>query len=377
MKPVEEKPLYVYIGTYTTENAKKNRNAHGVGIYVYSIDRLSGAWTPVQEVPALNPAVLQFGKDKKYIYCCNSNSSSVSAYARDEQSGMLTYCNSVRTGENNVLIISVDPAGEWMVAGDHKRGFISVIRINGDGSLGEITDSFYLPGEKGPLNEKIQPWSRPHHVPFSPDGNYVLIADKGLDAVHSYAIDTERGKLSPVQVLKCHGASCPRHIWWHPNGRWLYVNTEYTSTIIACRYDKQTGMIEPFQVVSALPDDYFDVKNMTSELAVHPNGRFLYISNRRHNSLGAFSIDQESGRLAPIGWVNCGGIKPRFFAIEPGGRFLFCGNQSSDTITVFAIDQESGALADTGKVIHTPTPVWMLFTDAVPSVEALKEGGAR
>ena len=126
---------------------------------------------------------------------------------------------------------------------------------------------------------------------------------------------------------------------------------------------------EHWKVVSALPDTYFDTNTMTSELVVHPNGKFLYISNRRVNNIGAFSIDQETGRLTPIGWVPCGGKKPRFFAIEPGGKYLFNGNQSSDTITLFEINQETGALSDTGRVLDTPTPVWMLFTDSVPSVE--------
>ena len=256
---MSQKPLFVYIGTYTTENSKGNRNAHGVGIYVYQIDRESGRWTLVQEVPTLNPAVLQYGKEQRYIYCVNSNSGGVTAYARDPERGTLTEINQAMTDGKNIMIMSVDPAGEFMVTGDHK-GIVNVFRLNGDGSIGEKTDSFVLPGEKGPLNEKIQPWSRPHHLPFSPDGRFVLIADKGLDLVHSYRLDRETGKLSLVQQLKCHGASCPRHLWFHPNGKWAYINTEYTSTIIACRYDEEQGTLEPFQVVSALPDDYFDVR---------------------------------------------------------------------------------------------------------------------
>jgi len=367
---MKQERLFAYIGTYTTENSKGNRNAHGVGIYVYEIDRQNGAWKLVQEVPTLNPAVLAYGRDKKYIYCVNSNSGDVSSFTRDPETGRLTPLNTAQTDGKNIMIFSVDDKGEWMVTGDHK-GIVNVFRLEPDGKIGEKTDSFVLPGEKGPLNEKIQPWSRPHHVPFSPDGRYVLIADKGLDIVHSYRLDRTTGKLELIQQLKCHGASCPRHLWFHPNRRWAYINTEYTSTIIGANYDEEAGTLAPFQVVSALPDTYFDVKTMTSELVVHPNGKWLYISNRRHNSLGAFSINQENGRMTPIGWVDCGGIKPRFFAIEPGGQYLFNGNQSSDTITVFKIDPETGALENTQKVINTPTPVWMLFTGSVPSVDAL------
>ena len=362
-------PLFAYIGTYTTENSKGNRNAHGKGIYVYEISRESGAWNLVQIVETLNPAVLQWGKEKKYVYCVNSNSGMVSAFSRDPGSGFLTKLNEAVTDGNNVMIMSVDRSGEWMITADHK-GIVNVFRIKEDGSIGEKTDSLLLPGEKGPLNEKIQPWSRPHHTPFSPDGRFILIADKGLDIVHSYRIDREHGKLELVQQLKCHGASCPRHVWWSPAGNKVYINTEYTSTIIGCDYDAETGNIAPFQVVSALPDTYFDVNTMTSELVVSPNGKNVYISNRRANNIGAFSVETGTGRLAPVGWVDCGGKKPRFFAIEPGGKFLFNGNQSSDTITLFSIDEESGALTDMGKILDTPTPVWILFTDSVPTAEA-------
>ncbi len=370
---MRQKPLYAYIGTYTTENSKGNRNAHGVGIYVYRISREDGTWELVQEMPALNPAVLQFGKEQKYVYCVNSNSGGITSFERDEESGKLKEINRAVTDGNNIMIMSVDEAGDFMATGDHK-GIVNLFRLNEDGSIGEKTDGFVLPGETGPLNDRIQPWSRPHHVPFSPDGRFVLIADKGLDIVHSYAVDRNEGKLALVQQLKCHGASCPRHLWFHPNRKWVYVNTEYTSTIIACHYDRDRGELAPFQVVPALPDDYFDVNTMTSELAVHPNGKFLYISNRRADTIGAFSIDSETGRLAPVGWVPCGGKKPRFFAVEPGGKYLFNGNQSSDTITLFEIDQATGALTDTGKVLDTPTPVWILFTDAVPCVDNFGAG---
>ena len=263
-----------------------------------------------------------------------------------------------------------------MVTGDHK-GIINLFKINSDGSIGEKTHSFVLPGEKGPLNEKIQPWSRPHHVPFSPDGQFVMIADKGLDIVHSYHLDRQQGILNPVQTLKCHGASCPRHLWFHPSQKWAYINTEYTSTIIACYYNADQGTLTPFQVVPALPDDYFDVKNMTSEMVVDNSGKFLYISNRGHESIGAFSIDQETGRLTSIEWVPCGGKKPRYFAIEPSGRYLLCGNQSSDLITVFEINEMTGQLMNTGKTLNTPTPVWMLFTDGLTSIQSMEtfEGG--
>lgn len=348
---------FAYVGTYTTENKKKNRNAHGVGIYAYRV-RKDGEWEPIQEVPQLNPAVLYWGKNKESLYCVNTNSNEISAFHRDSETGLLSYVNSASTSGKNCMVLSVSPQFDLIAVGDH-TGLISVFRINEDGSIGERTQEFQLPGEKGPLNEKIQPWSRPHHVPFSPDGQFMLSADKGLDIVHCYQVDHAKGEMIQNQALKCRPASCPRHIAFHPNGRLIYVNAEYTSAIFACHYDAASGHIAPFQIVPSLPDTWVGLKNMTSEIEVHPNGKTLYISNRGHESIGVFSIDTE-GFLHPIQWKECGGVKPRFFTLDPEGADLYCGNQKSDTIQVFQV-REDGTLSDIVRTIKTPCPVWILF----------------
>lgn len=356
--------VYAYVGTYTTENYKNNRNAHGKGIYVFQVEE-DGTWTPLQVVESLNPAVLAFGREKKYLYSVNTNSGMCSAYQRDERTGLLTWLNSIKTPGENVMVMSVSHKGDCLVSAD-KVGLVACLPIGTDGSLQEPFGGFVLPGEKGPLNERLQPHSRPHHVPFSPDGRYVLIADKGLDLVHSYQINIQKQCFEEIQHLACRPASCPRHITFHPNGRLAYVNTEYTSTIIACRYDSERGLLEPFQIVPSLPDDYVETKNTTSEIMVGNEGKNLYISNRGMNSIGVFSIDEETGRLTPIQWVSTKGVKPRFFTIEPGGKYLYVGNQMSDTIVEFYIDPLTGHLEETGQVVHTPVPVWILFSEGVP-----------
>jgi 6-phosphogluconolactonase len=348
---------FAYVGTYTTENKKNNRNAHGVGIYVFSITD-DGSWDLIQQVPQLNPAVLAFGKDKKYIYCVNTNSNEISSFSRDEQTGRLTYMNSQKTSGKNAMVLSCSPQGDLIAVGDHS-GLISCFKVNDDGTIGDETDAFMLPGEKGPLHEKIQPWSRPHHVPFTSDGRFMLTADKGLDISHSYKVDHESGKMELVQALKCRPASCPRHIAFHPNNKWLYINGEFSSQVFACHFDAENGTMEPFQIVPSLPDNWVGIKNMTSEIMVRPDGKTLYISNRGHESIGVFSIDDD-GRLSPKQWVNCGGKKPRFFTLSPEGDRLYCGNQSSDTISVFDIGDD-GLLSDIVKTIETPCPVWILF----------------
>ena len=349
---------YAYVGTYTTENKKNNRNADGKGIYVFSIDE-NGTWKQIQLVEQLNPAVIAYGRDKKFIYCVNTNSGDISSFARNEDTGLLTYLNSRTTAGKNAMVLSVSPTGDMIVVGDH-TGIISVFRVAEDGSIGDLTQSFQLPGEKGPLNEKIQPWSRPHHVPFTKDGRFMLSADKGLDIVHCYAVDHKAATLSPVQALKCRPASCPRHIAFHPQKDILYVNAEYTSQIFCCHFNTETGILDPFQIVPSLPDSWVGLKNMTSEIEVRPDGKTLYISNRGHESIGVFDI-AEDGRLSPKQWINCGGVKPRFFTLDPEGKALYCGNQKSDTIKVFTIN-DNGLLSETAvKTIETPCPVWILF----------------
>lgn len=357
-------PVYAYVGTYTTENYKNNRNAHGKGIYVFRVEK-NGTWTLLQVMEGLNPAVLAFGRDQKYLYSVNTNSGDCSAYQRDEQTGLLTCLNRQKTPGENVMVMSVSPQGDCLISAD-KVGLVACLPIGEDGKLQKPFGGFVLPGQKGPLNEKVQPHSRPHHVPFSPDGRYILIADKGLDLVHSYRVDIAKQCFEEVQHLACRPASCPRHITFHPNGRLAYVNTEYTSTVIACHYDPEEGTLEPFQIVPSLPDDYVAVKNTTSEIMVGNGGKNLYISNRGMNSIGVFSIDCETGRLSPVQWVSTRGVKPRFFTIEPNGRYLYVGNQMSDTIVEFRIDPLTGCLKETGNVIHTPVPVWILFSEGIP-----------
>lgn len=354
---------FAYVGTYTTENYKNNRNAHGKGIYVFAIEK-GREWKLIQTVETLNPAVLAFGKNKETLYCVNTNSGFCSAYHRDTKTGLLTFINQQKSLGENVMVMSVNQTGDLLISAD-KTGIISGMPIGEDGSLGDSFGGFVLPGQKGPLNEKIQPHSRPHHVPFSPDGKFILIADKGLDLVHSYQVSSKEKSFKEVQHLAFRPASCPRHIAFHPNGKWAYVNTEYTSTVVSCYYHKETGVLEPFQIVSSLPDDYVAVKNTTAEISVGNQGKNLYVSNRGMNSIGTFTIDSETGRLTPLQWVSTEGIKPRFFGIEPGDKYLYACNQMTDTIVEFMIESATGQLQRTGHIIETPDPVWILFTGTV------------
>lgn len=355
--------VFAYVGTFTAEesDAPVERNAHGKGISVYSIDRNTGIWELVEVMEDHNPSVLAFGKNKEYLYCANSGSKIVSAYRIDKETGRLSLLNRMETAGRNVIVLDVSKKGDCLVSAD-RSGLLSLMMIE-DGAILPPSDALSSIGEKGPLQERFQPGSRPHHVIFDVSDQYVIIPDKGFDSVYSYYVNREQGKLVPAGKAAARRADCPRHVSMHPNGKWCYVNMEFSNNIMAL--DFNDGALDPFQIVSALPDYYVDTISKTSEITVHPNGRWLYVSNRGYNSLTVFDIDQASGRIAPIQWIESGGKIPRFIAIDPSGTRLFACNQYSDNIVEFEIDPHTGRLTSTGQVIDTPTPVCLIFSDGL------------
>jgi len=203
-----------------------------------------------------------------------------------------------------------------------------------------------------------------HWVSFDPPGKRVLVADKGIDKMMIYQLDLNTGRLVPHDppFASLHPGAAPRHLAFHPNGRYAYVNGEADMTIAAFAYDAERGSLgDELQVLSTLPDDASRDGCSTAEIEVEPGGRFVYVSNRGHDSLAIFGIDQSSGRLTAAGHVPTGGRTPRNFTIDPTGTFLYAGNQESDTIVHFRIDRQSGQLTPTGEVTAVGAPVCILF----------------
>jgi 6-phosphogluconolactonase len=350
--------MFAYVGCYTT----RQRQARGEGINVYRVAPSAGEWTHVQLVPELvNPSFLAVDQQGRFLYSVHGDEDDVTAFAIDGESGRLSLINRQKLGGRNGVHLSVCETNRFLATANYANGTVSLVPLEADGSLGAHVATLSLPGEPGPHRVE-QTGSRPHAIPFDPSGRFVLVPDKGLDRIFIFRLDEREGRLVPNDppfVMARPGAA-PRHLAFHPAAPYAFVNNELDSTVTAYRWDGERGILEPFQIVPSLPDSHTGV-NTTAEIAVDPTGRFLYVSNRGHDSIGAFAIDPANGRLAPVGWEPTRGRRPRFFALDPAGRFLHAANEASDTIVTFRIDPQSGTLDPTGQVIETASPACVVF----------------
>jgi 6-phosphogluconolactonase (cycloisomerase 2 family) len=255
----------------------------------------------------------------------------------------------------------VDPSNRFVVLANYASGTMAVLPIKPDGSLAPLSDLATVPGKPGPHRTR-QEASHPHDALFDRQGRFVVVPDLGLDAVFVYRLDTTSGKLvanDPASVASRPGAG-PRHVDFHPTKPYAYVINELDSTITTYRVDAQRGELKPAQVITTLPPD-FTGNSTTSEVAVAPSGRFVYGSNRGHDSLAIFAVDENTGVLTSVGWEPTQGKAPRFFAIIPSGTLLYAANLDSDTIVTFRVDQTTGKLTPTGQVVKTPSPSTIVF----------------
>jgi 6-phosphogluconolactonase len=235
-----------------------------------------------------------------------------------------------------------------------------VLPINDDGSLGAYSDLVAMPGKTGPL--KGQGGAQPHQVRFDPSGRFILVPDRGLDMVHVYGFDGKTGKLVPHEpgAIAARPAAGPRHIDWHPSKPYAYGTNEFDSTVTQYHWDADKGVLTPRHFVSATPDSFFR-GNTPSGVWVAPSGRFVYISNRGHDSIGIFAVNPADGTLSPVGWESTQGKTPRYIGLSAAGDLLYVANQDSDTTVTFRIDQASGRLTPIGRIVATESPMCVLF----------------
>ncbi len=350
--------MFVYVGCYTT----RQRNARGEGINVYTMDRASGIWMHVQLVKDLvNPSWLTVDRQQRFLYVAHGDGEVATAFAIDKSTGQLTRLNQQATGGKNGVRNAVDPTNKFLVVGNYSSGTVAVLPINPDGSLAPLTDLASLTGNPGPhRTEQASP--HPHDVPFDRTGRFIVVPDKGLDKVFVYRLDAGRGKLVPNEAhfATSRPGAGPRHVDFHPNKPYAYVINELDSTITTYRFDPTSGELRALQVITTLPPS-FTGNNTTSEITVAPSGRFVYGSNRGHDSIAIFAVDAGTGVLTPVDWEPTQGKTPRFFALDPSGSYLYAANQDSDTIVCFRVDQGSGKLRSTGNVVKTGSPSTIVF----------------
>jgi 6-phosphogluconolactonase len=348
--------LWVYVGTYTQGKSK--------GIHLLELDLATGALTPQGlAAEATNPSFLAVHPSRKFLYAvaetgdvAGKKSGAISAFAIDAKTGRLTLLNQQPSVGAGPCHLVVDGQGTHVLVANYGSGSVAALPIQEDGRLRNASGSIQHQGSS--VNPKRQQGPHAHSINLDPANRFAFAADLGLDKVLIYRFDPAKGSLTPNQTPSAPVApgSGPRHFAFHPSGRYAYVINEMLSTVTAFTYDPEQGVLKELQTVSTLPPG-FQGNNSTAEVQVHPSGKFLYGSNRGHNSIAVFRIDTETGRLTATGHQPTQGRTPRNFGVDPTGTYLLAANQASDNIVVFRIDLQTGEPRPTGHGVEIPTPV--------------------
>ena len=350
----------VYFGTYTAQQSK--------GIYAYRLNATTGQLASLGLVAETsNPSFLAVHPSHKFLYAVNETgdfqnqkSGGVSAFAIDGRTGKLTLLNQVASRGADPCYVAVDRTGKYVLVANYSGGSVAVFPVLKGGRLGEATSVLQYKGTGA--NPERQQSPHAHWIDFSPDNRFVVAADLGLDRLDVYKFDSTKGSLVPNHpaVVQLKPGAGVRHFAFHPSARFAYAVSEMDSSVTSFSYDPARGALRELQTVSMLPKD-FSGKNDAAEIQVHPNGKFLYASNRGHDSIAVFSIDRAKGTLTPVEYVPTQGKAPRYFAIDPTGSRLFVANQNSGNIVVFQIDSGTGRLTATGQVLQIASPVCLKF----------------
>jgi 6-phosphogluconolactonase len=365
------KQRLVYIGTYTEPilfGTGKILEGQGKGIYGYRLDISSGSMEPcslAEGVP--NPSYLAFDPARRFLYAVNelkefeaAPTGAVSAFSVDPASGKLSFLNRKPTHGTDPCHLTVHQTGRYVLVANFKSGSVCVLPIREDGSLGDATDVVQHQGSS--VDPVRQAGPHAHAVTLDDSGRYAFVPDLGLDRLIVYTFDAQRGKLEAHddpwgEVIAGAG---PRQVVMHPRGGYAYLINELNSTMTAFRYDRDRGILREIQTLSTLPED-FKGASTCAEVQISPSGKFLYGSNRGHDSIVIYAIDPRDGLLTCIGHESTRGKSPRHFALDPAGEFLLVANQDTDSVVPFRLDPMSGELMATGHRAHVPTPVCVKF----------------
>lgn len=351
-KPSKE---IIYVGTFSDE-----------GLFVLEFDRESRTFSQIQQIEDFSGPNFQWIHPEGHaLYSISSDpatddegdrNGSVAAYSIDRESGRLTFLNAQSTEGRGPAHVSLDPQGKFAFVSNYGGGNLSVYPIQSDGSLGAAVDVVQHEGSS--INPRRQTRPYVHSIIPSPDGRFIYAVDLGTDYVAIYEVDRETGKLSPAEqpFLDLEPGSGPRHFTFHPSGDFAYTVDELSSTVTANAVNKQTGALDPVQRITMLPED-FDGTSSAADIHISPDGKFLYASNRGHDSLAIYRIDQSTGRLELVGHEPTRGGHPRNFAIDKFGEFVFVANRDNDNVVLFERDAETGLLTYTGVEATVPRAV--------------------
>jgi 6-phosphogluconolactonase len=345
------------VGTYTEKTGSK-------GIYVFDFDSVTGKLTPKGvAAETQNPSWVAIHPSGKFAYAANEagKQSTISAFSVDAKSAKLTQLNQLSALGEDPCYLSFDKTGKYLFAANYTSGNVVVFPILPDGKLGEHTANVKDAGSLGP-NKQRQEGPHAHWVQVSPDNRFAFVSDLGLDAILSYRFDVTKGTLTPNNppLAKLAAGAGPRHVAFAPNGKYVYVVSELNNTVTAFSYDPQNGTLFESQILSTLPMD-FTARNDDAEITVHPDGKWLFASNRGRDTIAVFAINPSNGTLTHTGEFPTGGKEPRHFTIDPTGQYLLAENQNSNSIAAFRIDLTSGSLTQVSQVENIASPVCLAF----------------
>jgi 6-phosphogluconolactonase len=275
----------------------------------------------------------------------------------------LRWLNQEATGGGGTVHSQVDTTTRALVIANYHTGYVAAVPIGADGRVGPR--SAYFPHEGvAPLgpNRTRQDRPHPHCIILSPDNRFAYSCDLGQDRIYCYRLDPAHATLQPNDPPFgiAEPGSGPRHGVFSPDGKYLYVANELNGTVTLYRHDAPRGALTLVQSYSTLPEG-FSGENTVGEIDLHPNGKYLYVSNRGHDSIAVFARDPASGRLERKEIVGCGGKHPRTFTVAPNGRWLLCGNKDTNSVVVFAVDPGTGRITATGREVSVPEVVCVLI----------------
>jgi 6-phosphogluconolactonase len=365
--PASHKKYFVYIGTYTAEAGSTSK-----GIYAYRFDTDTGEIASIGvAAETANPSFLAVHPNQRFLYAVNETgnyqgqkSGAVSAFSIDHTTGKLTLLNEVASKGADPCYITVDKTGKYVLVANYTGGSVAVFPVLEDGRLGEATAFIQHTGHGADPERQEGPHA--HSIDLSPDERFAIVDDLGLDETLVYRFDRAKGSLTLndpqiyTTLAKADPGAGPRHFAFNPNGKFAYVVNEIQSTVSVFSYDGSAGVLRRLQTISTYPKD-FSAHNDDAEIQVHPSGKFLYASNRGHDSIAVFAIDPDKGTLTLVEYASTKGRTPRSFEIAPGGSLLFAANEKSNNIVVFSIDAKTGRLKPTGKVLDVSEPVCVKF----------------
>lgn len=357
-----ERSFVVYVGTYTGATSK--------GIYSFRFDTATGkVSTPQLAAETENPSFLAADPARHLLFAVNEvsdfnvqKSGAISAFSIGAETGALKFIDQISSAGAGPCYVSVDKTGKYVMVANYDSGSVAVFPVLDDGKLGGPTATVQHTGHGTDPDRQSSPHA--HQIEVSPDNRFAVAADLGLDKLLVYHFDPNKGTLgtnSPA-FAEVGAGSGPRHFAFTPNGKFLYVLEEMRSAVTAFAYNAESGTLKPLQTLATIPREFKGTTN-AAEITVDPAGKFVYASNRGHDSIAIFAIGTD-GTLSNIAYVPTQGKTPRGFQIDPTGSYLFVGNQESDNIVVFRIDHKTGRLKSTGTVVQVPKPVSIEFVES-------------